>query len=543
MDRLLQTPFFVAFVVALAAMPLDIFAFNQREVGFAKVSPWQRKLSGLVAAAMAPLTRLIRFLRSPGVWKAGLAVAVLLLMVTGHLHASSGVVFIGLTDVAEIREAINKLGTDMTALTTKCREDKREMTPEEEVSFDKMDADREKHLKTEARLLKVADLEQGGGRRAEPRQPSPRHGGGNDGQRAKMTAADQLEGMRAWLIAGTEDSLTGEQRAAAERIGINPESKRMRLRLPAHAMRSTRPDDVKKWEERALSTLTATSPEDGSYLIANELMDPLERALLDFGGIRQVATVRRTTTGANLPIPTSDDTSNEGALLAENTITVEKDTEFGQLVLGAYKFTSKKVLVSMELMQDSATDLAAFLGAALGERIGRIVNRYCTTGTGSSQPNGIVTAATSSGIALAAKTPTYAELVAIEHTVDAAYRSGAGWMFNDTMLAEIKKIVETTTGRPIWLPNMAGGAPDTILSYPYTINSHMDVASATGSGKSILFGRLSKYILRDVRDVMLLRLDELYAEYGQVAFLAFSRQDGDLLDAGTHPVKYAANHS
>jgi HK97 family phage major capsid protein len=88
---------------------------------------------------------------------------------------------------------------------------------------------------------------------------------------------------------------------------------------------------------------------------------------------------------------------------------------------------------------------------------------------------------------------------------------------------------------------MALGAPDTILGYGYTINQHMAAAAGSGAGKSILFGRLSKYILRDVRDVMLLRLDELYAEYGQVAFLAFSRLDGDLLDAGTHPVKYALN--
>ena len=34
------------------------------------------------------------------------------------------------------------------------------------------------------------------------------------------------------------------------------------------------------------------------------------------------------------------------------------------------------------------------------------------------------------------------------------------------------------------------------------------------------------------------RLDERYAELGVVAFLAFSRHDGDLLDAGTNPVKY-----
>jgi HK97 family phage major capsid protein len=72
--------------------------------------------------------------------------------------------------------------------------------------------------------------------------------------------------------------------------------------------------------------------------------------------------VLRTSTGAALPFPTSDDTSNKGALLAENTQTVEKDTEFGQLVLNAFKFTSKKVLVSIELLQDSARTSRSFLG-------------------------------------------------------------------------------------------------------------------------------------------------------------------------------------
>jgi HK97 family phage major capsid protein len=45
-------------------------------------------------------------------------------------------------------------------------------------------------------------------------------------------------------------------------------------------------------------------------------------------------------------------------------------------------------------------------------------------------------------------------------------------------------------------------------------------------------------MIRDVKDVTLVRLDERFAEFGQVCFLAFSRHDGDLLDAGTHPVKY-----
>jgi HK97 family phage major capsid protein len=540
MDRTAHSrlPFLLAFFVGLFNQPLDIYAFNRQNVGTEVLSPWQRGTSAVASRVKGLCAAILSVLRSPG-FRFGLVAAMLLMAVTGHLHAEHAVLVAGLTDPKDIREQINKLGTDMRSITEKCRTETREMTAEEESSFDKMDTDREKLLATEARLLKVASMEEGEGRRVAPRQI----GESQTAQRGKVTAEDQLEGMRAWLLSGTEVGLNAQQRAAAAKLGINPESKRMALRLPARAMRSLRPSEVEAYEKRALSTLTTTSPEDGSYLIANELILPLERALLTYGGVRQVATVRRTLTGANLPIPTSDDTSNEGALLAENSITVEKDTEFGQLVLGAFKFTSKKVLVSMELMQDSATDLAEFLGSALGERIGRITNRYGTTGTGSSEPKGIVTAATSSGVTLAAKTPTYLELVAIEGSVDPAYRVGAGWMFPDSELQEIKKIVESTTGRPIWLPNMAGGAPDSILGYPYTINQHMDAAAATGSGKSILFGLLSKYIWRDVRDVMLLRLDELYAEYGQVAFLAFSRMDGDLLDAGTHPVKYAANHA
>jgi HK97 family phage major capsid protein len=113
-------------------------------------------------------------------------------------------------------------------------------------------------------------------------------------------------------------------------------------------------------------------------------------------------------------------------------------------------------------------------------------------------------------------------------------------MFNDTTLKLLKKIKipqfsGDTAGQPLWRAGLAASEPDTIDGDPYTINQSM--ASGTGQ-KSMLYGLLSKYLIRDVRDITLVRLDERYAELGVVAFLAFSRHDGDLLDAGTHPVKY-----
>jgi HK97 family phage major capsid protein len=89
------------------------------------------------------------------------------------------------------------------------------------------------------------------------------------------------------------------------------------------------------------------------------------------------------------------------------------------------------------------------------------------------------------------------------------------------------------------VPGLAVSNPDTILGYPFVINQHMAVMAA--NAKSVLFGQLSKYLIRDTAQITLLRLDERFADFHQVAFLAFSRHDGDLLDAGTHPVAYYAN--
>jgi hypothetical protein len=38
-------------------------------------------------------------------------------------------------------------------------------------------------------------------------------------------------------------------------------------------------------------------------------------------------------------------------------------------------------------------------------------------------------------------------------------------------------------------------------------------------------------------------LDERFADYGEVAYVGFSRIDSRLVDAGTHPISYLVQHS
>ena len=154
-------------------------------------------------------------------------------------------------------------------------------------------------------------------------------------------------------------------------------------------------------------------------------MRPLETALLHYSNMRQVATVMATGTGADLPIPTMNDTSNAAEIIGEGAAINEQDVVFGQLTMKAYKYSSKYMKVSVELLQDSSVNLPSTIGAALGVRFGRGQNAHFTTGTGTGQPRGVVTDAANSGItAAAANVITWQEVLNLIHSVDIAYRSG-----------------------------------------------------------------------------------------------------------------------
>lgn len=289
---------------------------------------------------------------------------------------------------------------------------------------------------------------------------------------------------------------------------------------------------------RALGT---TSGAAGGFAVPESLETGVEKALLEYGGMREVATVRRTTDGGDLIYLTGDDTSNTGEILAENTAASEQDATIAATVLKAFTYSSKMIRVSLQLLQDASFDVEGWLSAMLAERIGRITNTHFTTGAGANMPRGVVQGATSGVAGATGQTTTVTadNIIDLEHSVGAAYRRGARYMLADTSLAIIRKLKDGE-GRYLWQPgSIAGGYPSLLNNYPYVIND--DVAAMAASAKSLLFGQFSHYIIRDVRGWTLMRLTERYAEYMQVAFLGFSRHDGALVDAGQHPVKYYAN--
>lgn len=364
-------------------------------------------------------------------------------------------------------------------------------------------------------------MTQNGGRRpkvgrgdADPRGLSRR----GDGASLERARADRALALQAWARSQHGLSVRPEHREACKRLGINPRSKFFDVRLSGR-----RP------LVRGLTVGTTTA---GGYTVPEGFSGILEQALLDYSAVRGVADVMVTAGGGDMPYPTEDDTSNTGELLGEATEANFADNTFGVVTFRAYKFSSKGVLVSYELLNDSAFNLEEILGTQLGIRIARIQGDYFTTGTGTSQPHGIVTAS-SLGVTTASATAfTADELTRLAFSVDPAYRKAptCGYMMHDTAMA-YAMLLKDGENRPLFRESYRDGITfSTINGFPVFLNQYMAQCSGTGgipvtAKKHVLFGDMSKFKIRDVGAVRIRRLDERYAEKDQVGFIGFLRSD------------------
>lgn len=292
-------------------------------------------------------------------------------------------------------------------------------------------------------------------------------------------------------------------------------------------------------ERRALAVGTNTA---GGYTVPQGFYNELQEAMKQYGGMRNVSKILNTASGNTLMIPTANNVAQVGAILAENTAAGTQDPSFGQTSLSAYKYTSNIILISLELIQDSAFDVESWVKARIAERIGRIQNQHFTNGTGTNQPTGIVTGAVSGSVGATGSTTsvTFDNILDLIHAVDPAYRQegDAKFMFNDSTLKALRKIKDSY-GRYLWQPGTTTGQADTIFGYQYQINQDMPQMAA--NAKSILFGDLDDYWIRDVMDVSMVRFGEKYMDSGQVGFVAFARADGKFINAGGNEIVYYQN--
>ena len=386
----------------------------------------------------------------------------------------------------ELRGKRAELIKQATAIVDAAQAEGRSLNAEEKSKFDAMEADARSIKEQIDTLERAADLKKELAANAEARQAAPK--------------ATRKGAFEKYLRNGM-GSLNNEERAL---MG----------------------------EMRGTSTQVVGTDSLGGFLVPQDFSDELDIATLFTGEVERVAKKLNTAGGALLDYPTINDTATDANLITEAAAVTVQDMTFANKQLSAYNYASQ-VRVSMQLLQDNAFDLNAFLAESMGERIARASNAALTTGTGSSQPQGIVTGSALGKTAAGASAITESDLLDLVYSIDPSYRNkpSFGLMMHDNIASAIRALgFGSSNDFPIFVPSMEAGQPDRILGIPVYINNDMQSSVATGT-KTVIAADFSKYVVRNAGGVQFVRLNERYMDELEIGFVAYARKDGAVLDS------------
>jgi HK97 family phage major capsid protein len=262
-----------------------------------------------------------------------------------------------------------------------------------------------------------------------------------------------------------------------------------------------------------------------SSTFVNRLYDYME---VYNGMLRAPVTVITTAGGEQMDFPKVV-TGGTATVTSELAAIGSADPTFGRMQLNAYKY-GQLVRLSRELLEDTGVDIEGFLARDFGRALGRVTNVQYTVGTGSSAPQGVMTAVgtATTGATGGTGVPSFDNLIDVLYSVNSDYRSnGAVWMMRDSTAGYIRKLKDTD-GQYLWQPSTQVGQPDRLLGFPVIENP---AVAATGTGVlSIAFGDFSSFYVRMVGGVRVEQSTERYFDTDEVAWKAVMRTDSDLID-------------
>jgi len=235
-----------------------------------------------------------------------------------------------------------------------------------------------------------------------------------------------------------------------------------------------------------------------------------------------------TTSGEDITIPTLTAYST-ATLKAAGSALAESEPTYSSITLGAYKY-GLLIPVSNELIADAGFDISAHLAEQAGNGLGYAVNAALTTGTGSSQPNGVVTAAGSGITGGTGVTGAFTadNLIDLQYQLDGAARRlpGVAYMATGSSIGAMRKLKDDA-GQYLYQVNV--GQPDTFAGYSVIENPGM-AAAGTGA-KSVLFGHMPSYKVRVAGGVQVATSTDYAFNTDSTVFRVLMRVDGDLTHA------------
>ncbi|MCH7573602.1 MAG: phage major capsid protein [Candidatus Marinimicrobia bacterium] len=247
--------------------------------------------------------------------------------------------------------------------------------------------------------------------------------------------------------------------------------------------------------------------------------------------IRQKATIHQLTSSDSLGAP-SLDADVEDFTWTTEIASADEDTQmaFGARELSTHP-AAKLVKVSKKLLRLSAIPAEDLVRARLAYKKGITEEKAYMTGSGANQPLGLFTAS-DQGISTGrdvstdntTTAPTFDGLINALYSLVSAHQQNAEWIFHRDVVKLLAKIKDGE-GQYIWRQSIVDGTPDTLLNRPVNQSEYAPNTLTTGLYVGLI-GDLKYYWIADSLDLVIQRLDELYAATHQVGFIAEFEGDG-----------------
>ncbi|MHC4502816.1 MAG: phage major capsid protein [Planctomycetota bacterium] len=165
----------------------------------------------------------------------------------------------------------------------------------------------------------------------------------------------------------------------------------------------------------------------------------------------------------------------------------ESDPVFGQKSITINRLNAL-TKISRELVADAGIDLVDYLSALFAEAVAVEEDRVIAVGDGSTQPEGLYSAAGVQEYDVGGAVD-YEALVDIYYTLPGRYRDRAVWLGSDDVFKAVRKLTDTA-GQPLWRPSLEADSPDRLLGRAVVTQS--DLPSSV-----LLFGDPRYYHLYD----------------------------------------------
>lgn len=417
--------------------------------------------------------------------------------------------------VQRLRERRAQVWEQMKGIADRSTEENRNLTAEEQGQWDVMSEELDK---LDARIKSALDTEQ----RAKDADAAFERLSGGKGAGQRSSNGGQVERR-------------GEQPSAGG--GDRSEELRSFLRGERGRFYDVNPESPVDYRTLVKGTATA-----GGNTVPTGFYDRLITHLIEVSAIMQAgATILNTNSGEIIQVPKTTAHSSAAIVTEGNAIGVS-DPAFGQVPLGAYKYGTM-IQVSRELLEDTGVDLEGYLAMQAGRALGNAFGAHAITGTGTSQPRGVLTDATlgvtgQSGVGGAF---TGDNMIDLFYSVIAPYRASSSckWIMRDASVGAARKLKDQN-GQYIWQPSLQAGAPDLLLGKPVLTDPNVPGVGTTN--KAVLFGDFSQFFVRFAGGVRFERSDDYAFNTDLVTFRALLRADCSLVDL-TGAVKYYAGNA